>query len=201
MKIKLVRKKTLLEAFQVTEKQLANLERDGIVVKYGEGYKLIESLKNYCDMKQKRHGGSQEGNVSLVELSEILGIAERTVRELTMKGALKREGVGVYNLKESIQGYLTYKLGNSEESKKEILLRKKADRELREMTLLEKKGELVKKSDVKEFLGGMLISFKESLLAFPDKLASQNDLDPKIRDEITGSMDELLEELEAYEYR
>ncbi len=201
MKIKLVRKKTLLEAFQVTEKQLANLERDGIVVKYGEGYKLIESLKNYCDMKQKRHGGSQEGNVSLVELSEILGIAERTVRELTMKGALKREGVGVYNLKESIQGYLTYKLGNSEESKKEILLRKKADRELREMALLEKKGELVKKSDVKEFLGGMLISFKESLLAFPDKLASQNDLDPKIRDEITGSMDELLEELEAYEYR
>ncbi len=201
MKIKLVRKKTLLEAFQVTEKQLVNLEKDGIVVKYGEGYKLIESLKNYCDMKQKRHGGSQEGNVSLVELSEILGIAERTVRELTMKGALKREGVGVYNLKESIQGYLTYKLGNSEESKKEILLRKKADRELREMTLLEKKGELVKKSDVKEFLGGMLISFKESLLAFPDKLASQNDLDPKIRDEITGSMDELLEELEAYEYR
>ncbi len=201
MKIKLVRKKTLLEAFQVTEKQLANLEKDGIVVKYGEGYKLIESLKNYCDMKQKRHGGSQEGNVSLVELSEILGIAERTVRELTMKGALKREDVGVYNLKESIQGYLTYKLGNSEESKKEILLRKKADRELREMALLEKKGELVKKSDVKEFLGGMLISFKESLLAFPDKLASQNDLDPKIRDEITGSMDELLEELEAYEYR
>lgn len=201
MKIKLVRKKTLLEAFQVTEKQLANLEKDGIVVKYGEGYKLIESLKNYCDMKQKRHGGSQEGNVSLVELSEILGIAERTVRELTMKGALKREDVGVYNLKESIQGYLTYKLGNSEESKKEILLRKKADRELREMDLLEKKGELVKKSDVKEFLGGMLISFKESLLAFPDKLASQNDLDPKIRDEITGSMDELLEELEAYEYR
>ncbi len=201
MKIKLVRKKTLLEAFQVTEKQLANLERDGIVVKYGEGYKLIESLKNYCNMKQKRHGGSQEGNVSLVELSEILGIAERTVRELTMKGALKREDVGVYNLKESIQGYLTYKLGNSEESKKEILLRKKADRELREMALLEKKGELVKKSDVKEFLGGMLISFKESLLAFPDKLASQNDLDPKIRDEITGSMDELLEELEAYEYR
>ncbi len=201
MKIKLVRKKTLLEAFQVTEKQLVNLEKDGIVVKYGEGYKLIESLKNYCDMKQKRHGGSQEGNVSLVELSEILGIAERTVRELTMKGALKREDVGVYNLKESIQGYLTYKLGNSEESKKEILLRKKADRELREMALLEKKGELVKKSDVKEFLGGMLISFKESLLAFPDKLASQNDLDPKIRDEITGSMDELLEELEAYEYR
>ena len=201
MKIKLVRKKTLLEAFQVTEKQLANLERDGIVVKYGEGYKLIESLKNYCDMKQKRHGGSQEGNVSLVELSEILGIAERTVRELTMKGALKREDVGVYNLKESIQGYLTYKLGNSEESKKEILLRKKADRGLREMALLEKKGELVKKSDVKEFLGGMLISFKESLLAFPDKLASQNELDPKIRDEITGSMDELLEELEAYEYR
>ncbi|GLI54739.1 hypothetical protein PM10SUCC1_02540 [Propionigenium maris DSM 9537] len=201
MKIKLVRKKTLLEAFQVTEKQLANLERDGIVVKYGEGYKLIESLKNYCDMKQRRHGGSQEGNVSLVELSEILGIAERTVRELTMKGALKREDVGVYNLKESIQGYLTYKLGNSEESKKEILLRKKADRELREMALLEKKGELVKKSDVKEFLGGMLISFKESLLAFPDKLASQNELDPKTRDEITGSMDELLEELEAYEYR
>lgn len=201
MKIKLVRKKTLLEAFQVTEKQLANLERDGIVVKYGEGYKLIESLKNYCNMKQKRHGGSQEGNVSLVELSEILGIAERTVRELTMKGTLKREDVGVYNLKESIQGYLTYKLGNSEESKKEILLRKKADRGLREMVLLEKKGELVKKSDVKEFLGGMLISFKESLLAFPDKLVSQNELDPKIRDEITGSMDELLEELEAYEYR
>ena len=90
-------------------------------------------LEDVAQRLASLHGGAQEGNVSLVELSEILGIAERTVRELTMKGALKREDVGVYNLKESIQGYLTYKLGNSEESKKEILLRKKADRELREL--------------------------------------------------------------------
>lgn len=201
MKIKLVRKKTLLDAFQVTEKQLANLEKDGIAVKYGEGYKLIESLKNYCDMKQKRHGGSQEGNVSLMELSEILGIAERTVRELTMKGALKREGVGVYNLKKSIQGYLAYKLGNGEESRNEILLKKKADRELKEMSLLEKKGQLVKKDDVKNFISTLIINFKDTILAFPDKVASKMELDTKVKQEIKDGLSEILEELSANEYR
>ncbi len=201
MKIKLVRKKTILEILQVSEAELEHLIEGGVVIEYGGGYKLIESLKNFCELKQGSPSNTKRDAVSSQELSKLLGIADRTVRELSLKGVLRKEATDKYALTESIQGYLTYKIGNSEESKNEIFLKKKADRELREMALLEKKGDLVKKSDVKEFLGGMLISFKETLLALPDKLASRSELDPKIRDELKSDIEDLLEELAAYEYK
>lgn len=200
MKIKLVRKETLLEVFQVTERQLYNLEQDGIAVKYKGGYKLVESIKNYCALSKKRSGGAGEKTVSSLEISEILGIAERTTRELAMKGILKKDTEGVYKLKESIQGYLNYKLGDGEESKNEIYLKKKADREIKEIALLEKKGELVRKSDVREFIGTMLITFKNTILAFPDKLASRIEIDNRIRQDIKDGLTEILEELSANEY-
>ncbi len=201
MKIKLVRKKTLLEVLQVSEGRLKELIKEGVVIEHGGGYKLIESLKNFCELKQGASSDTKRNTVSSQELSKFLGIADRTVRELSLKGFLKKEATDKYALIESIQGYLTYKIGNSEEGRKEIHLKKKAERELKEMALLEKKGDLVKKSDVKEFLGGMLISFKETLLSLPDKLASQNDLDPKTKEQLKNDIEDLLEELAAYEYK
>lgn len=201
MKIKLVRKETLLEVFQVTERQLFNLEKDGIVVKYKGGYKLVESIKNYCAMSKKRSGGISKDTLSSLEMSEVLGIAERTTRELAMKDILKKDSEGVYKLKESIQGYLSYKLGDNEESKNEVFLKKKADREIKEIALLERKGELIKKADVKEFLGTMLITFKNTILAYPDKLASKKEIDPQIKQEIKEGLTEILEELAIDEYK
>ncbi len=201
MKIKLVRKKTILEILQVSEAELKHLIEGGVVIEHGGGYKLIESLKNFCELQQGSSSTPKIEAVSSQELSKLLGIATRTVRELSAKGILKKVDIDKYALPESIQGYLEFKVGSGEESRKEILLKKKAERELKEMALLEKKEELVKKSDVKEFLGEMLLNFKETLLTFPDKLASQNNLDPKIKDEITSCMEELLKELETHEYR
>ena len=201
MKIKLVRKETLLEVFQITERQLYNLEKVGIAVKYKEGYKLIESIKNYCAMSKKRSGGIGEDTVSSVDLSELLGIAERTTRELAMKGILIKESEGVYKLKESIQGYIIYKVGDSKEGNNEVFLKKKADREIKEISLLEKKGELVRKADVEEFLATMLITFKNTILAFPDKFASTRELDHQIKSEIKDGLSQILEELSTNEYK
>lgn len=201
MKIKLVRKETLLEVFQVTERQLYNLEKVGVAVKYKEGYKLIESIKNYCIMSKKRSGGTGEDTISSVDLSELLGIAERTTRELAMKGILIKESEGVYKLKESIQGYIIYKVGDSKESNNEVFLKKKADREIKEISLLEKKGELVRKADVEEFLATMLIIFKNTILAFPDKFASTRELDSQIKSDIKDGLSQILEELSTHEYK
>lgn len=199
-KIKLVRKTTILEILGVSERQLLNLEKDGIAEKHGDGYKVVETIKNYVAMSKKRTGGTGKNTVSLADLSEILGIAERTTRELAMKGVLKKTGDGVYVLKDSIQGYINHKFGDEKESKNEVLLKKKADREIKEIDLLEKKSQLVKKDHVKEFLGNMLINFKNTLLAYPGRLAAEKIIEAWLKDRIEKDLKEILEEWAADEY-
>lgn len=199
-KVKLVRKTTILEVLGVSEKQLYNLEKSGIAEKSGDGYKIVETIKNYVAMTKKRTGGTGKNTISLADLSELLGIAERTTRELAMKGVLKKTDSGVYILKDSIQGYINHKFGDEEGSKNEVLLKKRADREIKEIDLLEKKAQLVKKDHVKEFLSSMLINFKNTLLTYPDRLAAEINLDSELKNRIEKDLKGILEEWIVDEY-
>ena len=68
-KTKLIKKSTLLEILGISESRLYQLEKDGIAEKKGEGYKVIETLKNYVEMTKKRNGGNTSETLSLSELA------------------------------------------------------------------------------------------------------------------------------------
>ncbi len=199
-KTKLIRKSTLLEILGISESRLYQLEKDGIAEKKGDGYKVIETLKNYVEMTKKRNGGITSETLSLSELAILLGIAERTVRELAMKGIIKKEDTGVYKLKESVQNYMNYKLGGDED----LALKKKADREIREIALIERKQHLtdtlVKKAEVKKFLSSMVIVFKDTLLSYPDRLQAEKKIELPLKKQMVLDFQEMLEEIINHEY-
>ena len=60
-------------------------------------------------------------------VAEVLGVTERRVRELRDEGVLSEERPGIFNMKTVVKQYLTYKIGDKDDSSR--LTAARADRE------------------------------------------------------------------------
>jgi phage terminase Nu1 subunit (DNA packaging protein) len=115
--------------------------------------------------------------VSTAEISEILGLSDRRIRQLEKEDALVKISRGKYDLKASIQKYIEYIKEQAQKTEEELDLTKektlltRANRQKVELELQIMRGELHRSEDVRRVMNDMLGAFRARVLAIPGKVA------------------------------
>ena len=107
-------------------------------------------------------------------IADCLNLTERRVRELRDEGVLTEERPGIFNMKTVVKQYLTYKIGDKDDSSR--LTAARADREetrgkIEKMKMEEAKGDLHRTEDVERGLKAIFANFKNRLETIPTKYA------------------------------
>lgn len=152
--------------------------------------------------------------VSSKTLEALLGVKDRTIRDLAEKGIIKRDSKGRYLFWESAKGYITaLKLANAGKSTQktdddgesldldeEKAMHEHLKRQITEIKLQLIKGQVHKAEDVEAVMTDMFEKFKSKMTALPSKLAKK--LEGKSRTEIQKilklEIDNALVELASY---
>ncbi|SJZ95379.1 hypothetical protein SAMN02745174_02057 [Cetobacterium ceti] len=201
----LITKEILLEMFGISERQLANLSKKSIVEKVGERYNLVQSVKQYIDFKGISRNDTTQSIVNAKTLGLLLGISERTVTDLALKGIIIKNDKDAYEKDTSITNYIDYlreTLDKNSEGRQQELNKKKYDAELKELKLKEQKKELHRTEDVKTVIQNMILNFRGKSLVLPSKLAptlAHEANTEKVEEIIRKSVYELLEELSEWD--
>ena len=124
----LVSKRVILLVLGIGERQLSNLIRNNIIEKIGERFDLVITIRKYLEFKGANKNSEESSVISSNNLGIILGISDRTIRELAQKGIIVKESKGNYLKDESIKNYIEYlieklnknSLGREEELRKKI---------------------------------------------------------------------------------
>ncbi|MEI6856717.1 hypothetical protein [Psychrilyobacter sp.] len=200
----------LSETLGISERYLRELANDGIVEKIEKNkYDLLESVKRYVKSTEKILGNNrdEENEINNKNLADILGVADRTLRELAQRQVVMKKEKGVYLFKESVESYIRYLKSKNDKNQvtiSEELRKKQADRELSEIKLEEKKGNLHEVAVVKKFVENMLVAFKQKARAIPTKLAPLLAVEKdknKIEALIKKIIDDALREMSGYEVK
>lgn len=201
----LVTKELILTVLDIKERQLTNLVKSEIIEKVNDRYNLVSSLKNYLEMKGVYRKDSLNEIVNAKSLGAILGIAERTVMDLSTKGVIVKLEKDSYDKDSSIANYINYlkeTLDKNTQGRDEELKKKRADRELKELKLKEEKKDLHRTEDIQLILKNMILNFRGKSLVLPFKLAPvlslEKDVD-NIEEIIRKNIHELLEELSEWD--
>ena len=189
----------LSEILGINPRYLRELANDEKVKKIGQDvYDLTESISRYIAYKTSDPKNSDDG-VTAVEIGDIFGLSERSIRELASKRIVIKIGTGSYDLKESSKNYIEYikqdKLG---EAGQEQLLKKQAERRVAELKLMEAEGKLHRADDIRDFIEDSLIAFRNATRNIPVKvaqtLAIENNED-KIKAILLAEIDQVLKNL------
>lgn len=143
--------------------------------------------------------------VSSKQISQIFGVSDARIRQLTKENAIVRVSHGKYDLRKSIQAYVAHlenKRDDVIDKAKEEALWTKARKEKTELQVQVMKAELHRSVDVERVMNEMLGNFRGKLLAFPSKVASRvagkTDL-TEIRDVLKSGINEAMSELAEYD--
>lgn len=145
--------------------------------------------------------------ITTKEISEILGLSDRRIRQLADEGALVRIAHGKFDLPASIQTYIKYQV-NKEKPTAEIdkteeeALWTRARRQKTELELRIMQGELHRSEDVKRVMNDMLGAFRARLLGLPSKISPQligKTEIPAVKEIVKNGVYEALEELSDYD--
>lgn len=147
--------------------------------------------------------------VNQKELSNVLGITSRRIRQLREEGFFSfAEGGKKYSLEKCVQEYIEYKVraetksGTSIDVERERAEHEQIKKNISKLKLRKLKKELHEAADVELFLGEMLINFRNRLLSIPSKLAVQvvgeTDVN-KVIELLQKEMYETLDELSEYD--
>ena len=192
----------LSEILGINTRYLRELANDEKVKKIGQDvYDLTESISRYIAYKTSDPKNSDDG-VTAVEIGDIFGLSERSIRELASKRIVIKIGTGSYDLKESAKNYIEYikqdKLG---EAGQEQLLKKQAERRVAELKLMEAEGKLHRADDIRDFIEDSLIAFRNATRNIPvivaQALALENNED-KIKAILLAEIDKTLKNLSEY---
>ena len=104
----LISKRVILLVLGIGERQLSNLIRNNIIEKVGERFDLIITIRKYLEFKGANKNSEESSVISSNNLGIILGISDRTIRELAQKGIIVKESKGNYLKDESIKNYIEY---------------------------------------------------------------------------------------------
>lgn len=192
----------LSEILGINPRYLRELANDEKVKKIStDVYDLTESIRRYIEYKTSDPKNSDEGTTA-VELGDIFGLSERSIRELASKRIVIKIGTGSYDLKESAKNYIEYikqdKLG---EAGQEQLLKKQAERRVAELKLMEAEAKLHRADDIRDFIEDSLIAFRNATRNIPvivaQALALENNED-KIKAILLAEIDKTLKNLSEY---
>ncbi|MEC2074576.1 type IV toxin-antitoxin system AbiEi family antitoxin domain-containing protein [Metabacillus fastidiosus] len=141
------------------------------------------------------------------EISEMLGLSDRRIRQLADEGALVKIAHGKFDLPASIQTYIKFLVekekptGEIDKTEEEALWTR-ARRQKTELELQIMRGELHRSEDVKRVMNDMLGTFRAKILSIPSKFAPQiigKTEIPPVKDILKKGVHEALEELSDYD--
>ena len=149
--------------------------------------------------KQILGGESAFWIVSQTQLAEILGITVQRVNQLTADGTVKlvpKMKNGEVYLIGSMIDYFKRKYAAGDLTK-EKTLHERAKRELTEMEVAKRRGELLERAAVTSLLAETLTNFRNKFSGFPAKLSLQLENKPRadVNKILTAECDELLTDL------
>ena len=115
-------------------------------------------------------------------VAEVLGVTERRVRELRDEGVLSEERPGIFNMKTVVKQYLTYKIGDKDDSSR--LTAARADREetrgkIEKMKMEEAQGDLHRTEDVER---GLKAIFANSMAQLTDPVEAHDILQKAVEE-------------------
>lgn len=134
-------------------------------------------------------------------LAAWLDLTEKRVKQLTKEGVLEEKRPGLYELRPNVVRYIRYKTGGANDLNTERALLVKAKREMADLDLKLRKGELHRSQDIEAAMTNIFLNFKIRLLALPGKLAPElANIRQKeeVFDRLTQVVNEALEELADY---
>ena len=182
----LANEKQLSKILNISDRRVRELFKD---YKSENGsYPLIKCVTEFINQ-------TRSGDINLVTqktLAEILGLSEKTVKELANRGVLEKNFNGQFDLKDSLKKYLTV---TDERNKK-----KAVERELQQykLEILQDKYHL--DEDVKYVLTDILVKFKAKLQATAVKIDNEiSEISEADRlDYLKNTLIDCLEELANY---
>ena len=183
----LANEKQLSKILNISDRRVRELFKD---YKSENGcYPLIKCVTEFINQ-------TRNGDINLVTqktLAEILGLSEKTVKELANRGVLEKNSNGQFDLKDNLKRYLTV---TDERNKKKAVEREYQQYKLE---ILQDKYHL--DEDVKYVLTDILIKFKAKLQATAVKIDNEvNDISEADRlDYLKNTLINCLEELANYE--
>ncbi|WXZ52691.1 hypothetical protein HUW83_06595 [Fusobacterium animalis] len=182
----LANEKQLSKILNISDRRVRELFKD---YKSENGsYPLIKCVTEFINQ-------TRSGDINLVTqktLAEILGLSEKTVKELANRGVLEKNFNGQFDLKDSLKKYLTV---TDERNKK-----KAVERELQQYKLEILKDKYHLDEDVKYVLTDILIKFKARLQATAVKIDNEiGEISEADRlDYLKNTLIDCLEELANY---
>ena len=182
----LANEKQLSKILNISDRRVRELFKD---YKSENGsYPLIKCVTEFINQ-------TRSGDINLVTqktLAEILGLSEKTVKELANRGVLEKNFNDQFDLKDSLKKYLTV---TDERNKK-----KAVERELQQYKLEILKDKYHLDEDVKYVLTDILIKFKARLQATAVKIDNEiGEISEADRlDYLKNTLIDCLEELANY---
>lgn len=131
-----------------------------------------------------------------------LGLTERRIRQMRDAGIIREARPGLYDMKPTVQAYLAYLRNNTGDLNQQRAELTKAKKELAELELGERKGNLHRTEDVEQALTTMLMNFRTKIMSMPAKLAKTvagMSESAEIYDLLKKETDEALDELSDYD--
>ncbi|WYD28184.1 hypothetical protein KST09_03300 [Fusobacterium animalis] len=183
----LANEKQLSKILNISDRRVRELFKD---YKSENGsYPLIKCVTEFINQ-------TRSGDINLVTqktFAEILGLSEKTVKELANRGVLEKNSNGQFDLKDNLKRYLTV---TDERNKK-----KAVEREYQQFKLEILQDKYHLDEDVKYVLTDILIKFKARLQATAVKIDNEiNDISEADRlDYLKNTLINCLEELANYE--
>ena len=138
--------------------------------------------------------------VTQSQFAQIVGVTQQRISKLIAEGILKRgETASGIPFVENLKKYYEYKFGiaGDIDGKAEMARLTKAKRELAEMEVSKRRGELLEAAQVESFVVETLTNFRNKFSGFPAKLSPQIEGKSvtQISSILTAECDELLNEL------
>ena len=155
----LANEKQLSKILNISDRRVRELFKD--YKSENRSYPLIKCVTEFINQ-------TRSGDINMVTqktFAEILGLSEKTVKELANRGVLEKNSNGQFDLKDNLKRYLTV---NDERNKK-----KAVERELQQYKLEILKDKYHLDEDVKYVLTDILIKFKARLQATAVKIDNE----------------------------
>ncbi len=112
------------------------------------------------------------------QLSEVMDLSIRQIDNLRNNGIIEHiPGTKKYNLAKCVQEYIRYKInhqsGSAVDKEREQAEHERLKKELTQLKLRQRRGELIETKYAEEFYSNILFGFKEKLLSIPGKTAPE----------------------------
>ncbi|WP_104639939.1 hypothetical protein [Helicobacter bizzozeronii] len=193
----------LAAIFNTDREGIFNLTAKGICIKTDRRYWDFEgSVRNYIKVLQEQKQ-PDPNKINIATLCEILGLTKQRIYQLEGAGVLAKSEHDSWDLTQTLNQFITYKLQNEESELGVARARKElADAKLKELSYKEKVGELLTFDTIAKALQDIAITISNKLYSLPHLLKRKHRLEaPLIKDmnaEIEGILAEL-QDPQAYE--